>query len=610
MMNRYKLMNSNGVTRAVLLVATMFAIVQTMNAQQRIDPTVEVEKEFDSKMTNIVKTPLNTAIPDSLTSFNLDFNYSIFDKPYKDLYEFSPLPSAKLQSSIQEKYPVLMAKAGIGYQLSPIGEIYYQPELGRSNRLSLKAYYDGYFGKNYVWGTDKNGTAGKIRGAKVAVSDTVYGAGANYGHNWENTFFNLGLDYTGNSYTNYGFSEERWEEAISSGEAVGEREYMKENYRNKYRQITASSSIGSIDSYNRRARFNYLANLSFKNTLYNPAEYAIRENLLCANGHISPAFSRFSRFTLEINSENIFLESDNNARSSYGIFDVIPSFTWNKKRFRLQVGIKLSGKYKNGTNASDADKYHNYLFAAVDFSYNILKNNLWFYANIDGKNNINSYSSILEENKWIDPHTGLKTSSMPIIINAGIKGKFVNKFGYDAYVKFVVHKGLQQYAYIPWDENNAKYNTLSTIYSNCNELTFGATLNWKSKDLEAGTTIEYSNYSNNRESSLVFIHQPLGYPPFKWDIYATYNLRERLYAGISAKYRSKCESYWGYKYTLYPIYTYIDSYLDLAFTLRYVINNNFSVFANGENLLNDQIAYLPLYIEKGISFTAGLLVKF
>ena len=127
MMNRYKLMNSNGVTRAVLLVATMFAIVQTMNAQQRIDPTVEVEKEFDSKMTNIVKTPLNTAIPDSLTSFNLDFNYSIFDKPYKDLYEFSPLPSAKLQSSIQEKYPVLMAKAGIGYQLSPIGEIYYHP---------------------------------------------------------------------------------------------------------------------------------------------------------------------------------------------------------------------------------------------------------------------------------------------------------------------------------------------------------------------------------------------------------------------------------------------------------------------------------------------------
>ena len=94
-MKRYNYYNAT--LLPVLLAAIMLSSAGKVQAQQKIDPTVEVEKEFDGKMTNIVKGALNSSIPDSLTSFNLNFNYSIFDKPYKDLYEFSTLPSAQLQ---------------------------------------------------------------------------------------------------------------------------------------------------------------------------------------------------------------------------------------------------------------------------------------------------------------------------------------------------------------------------------------------------------------------------------------------------------------------------------------------------------------------------------
>jgi outer membrane receptor for ferrienterochelin and colicin len=282
----------------------------------------------------------------------------------------------------------------------------------------------------------------------------------------------------------------------------------------------------------------------------------------------------------------------------------------------LKAGIKLSGKYKNGDEMKNAGQYHNYIFAVADFSLNLIKEKLWIYANIDGGNKLNSYSSILEENKWISHNIELKSSSTPFIVNGGFKGKFINKLGYNAYVRYAVHKGMLQYAYLPWINNNAEHNTLSAVYGNSNEFTVGAAINWKSKEFEGGATAEFTNYTDCKKSTLPFGHKPLGYPPFKLDMYGTYNFMERFYAGFSIGYRSKCESYWGYdilatqdqpaSYTT----SYMKSYLNLSINLKYAINRNFSLFANGENLLNAQIQHLPNYLEKGINFTAGLLVKF
>ena len=601
----------------ILTFIMLLSFAHKAEAQQKIDPTVEVEKEFDGKMTNIVKGPLNTYIPDSLLSFNLNFNYSIFDKPYKDLYEFTPLQSARLQGAAEEKYPVFMAKAGIGFPLAPIAEIYFQPQLGKSSRLSLKAFFDGYYGKNNIVGTNyESNMAQKLADARVAAPDHTLGAGANYGYNWQNGFFTLGVDYTNNYCTYYGFSEEKWLEAAALGAATDDRGYMKSNYSHTYNQFTTSASVGSIDSYYRRAKFNYLANISFQNTSDKFYGININENLFAVNGFISPALNRFSRLSIEFNSENMLQNMKPLHNAGYGIFDIVPTLTWNKGRWSLKAGVKLSGKYKNGKEMDDADKYHSYIFAVADFSYNIVKDNLWIYANIDGGNRLNSYSSILKENKWINPLTEFKASSMPLIVNGGIKGKVINKLGYNAYVKYAVHKGLLQYAYLPWNSNDAQHNTLSAVYGNCNEFTVGAAINWKSKEFEGGAAAEYSNYTDCKKSTLEFKHKPFGYAPLKLTLHGTYNYIERFYAGVAVEYRSKCDSYWGSNLVFNPNLQgegqtyYMKSYVNLSVDLRYAINRNFSLFANGQNLLNSQIQHLPNYLEKGINLAVGLLVKF
>lgn len=601
----------------IFLFIMLVSFAQTAEAQQKIDPTVEVEKEFDGKMTNIVKGPLNTSVPDSLLSFNLNFSYSIFDKPYKDLYEFTPLPSAKLQGTVQEKYPLFMAKAGIGFPLTPIAEVYFQPQLGNSSWLSVKAFFDGYYGKNNVMTTDaQNNTAIRMKDAKVSASSHTFGAGAEYGYNWKNGFFTLGLDYNNNFSTYYGFAEDQWQKASVAEAATDDRNFMKQNYSHTYNQIEAKASIGSINSHYRRANFNYLANVSFQNTSDKVYGLDINENLFILNGFLSPSFSRFSRITIEFNSENMFQIMESLYKSSYGIFDVAPTFIWDKGRWKLKAGVKLSGRYKSGDEMKDADQYHGYIFVLADFSFNIIKEKLWLYANIDGGNRLNSYSSILEENKWISPRTQFKASSTPFIMNAGIKGKFINKLGYNVFVKYAVHKGLLQYAYLPWYSNDVEHNTISAVYGNSNELTVGAAINWKSKEFEGGAAAEYSNYTECKKSTLAFKHKPFGYPPFKLNLYGTYNFIERFYAGFTIEYRSKCESFWSNDMILSQDFSeaytvsYMKSYLNLSINARYAINRNFSIFANGENLLNAQIQHLPNYLEKGINFNAGLLVKF
>ena len=71
---------------------SLFAIT-SLCAQQKIDPTLEVNRDFDGKLLEIHKTTLNTTFADSLSRFNLDSIYSIFNKPYIVMYEFNSLLS-------------------------------------------------------------------------------------------------------------------------------------------------------------------------------------------------------------------------------------------------------------------------------------------------------------------------------------------------------------------------------------------------------------------------------------------------------------------------------------------------------------------------------------
>lgn len=593
---------------------TAFAIIaHTAVAQQKIDPTLKVEKDFDGTMSNIHKSRLDTNVPDSLSSFNIEFNYSIFDKPYKDLYEFSPLPSVRLQNKVKELYPVLFARVGIGAPLSPLAEIYLQPRLKGGSRLAFNAGYDGYYGKNSLAGYSKEDCmVERISNFKVAAPNSVFKTGINYGYDWKRGSFDLTTGYSNNYYTYYGFNQIEAELDTDRENTIGNASYMKDNFSHTYDQINVGARVASINSRHNSSKFDYLLDISYRYTADKAFEKSFNENLIKINGEISPRMGRLSRLDIGMNMESVGYNGEYyQNESKYTLLEVIPQYSLSKKRLMLKAGIKLSGRFKGETHPANN---HRYIFAKAHFSYNLAKNTLWFYADIDGGNNINSYSSILEYNKWIAPANNMDVSSIPFLAKGGFKGQIRQKFSYDLYAKYTVHKGLLQF------ESNygtLNSNSLRAIFSDHNEFTVGGSVKWEEKSFRVGASAEYSNYTNGKNSTGFNGFQPIGYAPLKCNIYGEWNWRERIYLGINADAMDSMPIAFA-SYTIEDKdtgfltirhLTYAKGFIDLSVNAKYVINRSLGIFLTGNNLLNSQIQYYENYLQKGISFRAGLLVK-
>lgn len=585
-----------------LLAAVLVAQVAMA---QNIDPTVEVKRDFDGRMINIHKSHLKSNIHDSLSNFNLSFNYSIFDKPYKDLYEFSPLPSADLQGKTKEKMPVFFAKGGVSFPFSPLAEIYWQPQLKKGNILQLNGFYNGFYSMMNTLAIDgESYDIIRNKDVKSYSSNTSYGVGGTYSYHWKNGALSLDMGYNGGSNTYYGFLTTPQMTADSPlALKIGNKNFMADSCSHNWQQFGAKFSIGSVDARVSKVCFHYKVNVGYTNTSDKYLQDKLSENLIVVSGEFGPTFGKYNRISIGFNSENVMYGGLKDYK--YGIYEVIPQYTFEKGRFKVRGGVKLSGKY---TDKDDAGDYHNSIFAVGEVSFEIAKRNLWLYGTVDGGNCINSYSMLLERNKWISQETALKASSVPLLVKGGFRGQVHNKFSYNLYAKYAVHKGLLQYIGIPGiPYPELEDSRLTAIYSNHREFSVGGELKWKSRSFTAGTWVEYSDYTRARNSILDDNHRAIGYAPFKWDLFATWNYRERIWAGITCRYRSATPT-WNATYFDKEInYT---PFLDLGINLQYAVNRTLSVYLKGENLLNNQIQYYPQYLEKGLSFGAGLLVKF
>ena len=72
-------------------------------AAQNLDPTVVVNRAYEGKLLEVNKPMFEMHVPDTVKQFALDFDYSVFDKPYKGAYEFNPyLLTMQPASSIQD----------------------------------------------------------------------------------------------------------------------------------------------------------------------------------------------------------------------------------------------------------------------------------------------------------------------------------------------------------------------------------------------------------------------------------------------------------------------------------------------------------------------------
>ena len=109
---------------AALSAAALAAgAVISARAQTGINSTVEVERDYEGRIVRTVKSPLDVPVDDSLFNFKLNFDYTTFYNPYKDLYEFSPMMTPGPASEGRVTYPWLYARIAAAYLWTPSADV-------------------------------------------------------------------------------------------------------------------------------------------------------------------------------------------------------------------------------------------------------------------------------------------------------------------------------------------------------------------------------------------------------------------------------------------------------------------------------------------------------
>lgn len=111
---------------------------------QDINQSVEVSNVFESVMREVSKMDVEMSVPDSLLSFDYNFDYSVFESPYKGAYEFSPYSIQITPEASRYDGRRLYLRAGAGILFHPELDAVYAPKMGKNSASCIYARGGGY----------------------------------------------------------------------------------------------------------------------------------------------------------------------------------------------------------------------------------------------------------------------------------------------------------------------------------------------------------------------------------------------------------------------------------------------------------------------------------
>ena len=600
--------------RKIITIIGFFTLFSGSISGQNINPNVEVKRDYENRLPVIHKSKLSTDFNDSLNNFALNFNYMVFDKSYKDLYEFAPTASAKIQRPDSPHRYTLYARAGVGFPLSPDIFVAYSPKLQEiktgshflsSSNLMIYASHKSFWGDAPLQGielkADENYNVKTFTdklSQKVGAHDSRTESGVVLGHYWNTGRLGASLSYTNGYNSFYGKNVYL--------EAEGYKGSYSDVNSHNFNKLAANFNINSLEARKEVRGFNYKANVDY-NYLGDNSFEKLKSHYIAAEAEVGPTVGKYSNFLIKLSLKNAntsVLDETHN----YGLVEATPTYNLKNGNWQLSLGGTISLKY---TDAA-AGKHHTMIIGMAKAQYQLINNVLAVYAAADGGNNLNNYSSLLEQNPWLSPFADCMISSVPVRVTGGITGNISGIVDYDLSTGYAKEKGLPQF--INSFENPAAFNIL---YSNAEEIFFKAAIGVSTKDFTGNLKMQYNRYNG---------YKPYNHAPFEAKFYGEYNYMQRIFVGLNIYGRNRAITNFvkGYRMVtesdhggitttrteyLYDNDTYLKGFVNIGITGRYVINDMLSVYAEIDNLLGQRPSFFQQYYQKGISIVGGVIVK-
>lgn len=303
------------------------------------------------------------------------------------------------------------------------------------------------------------------------------------------------------------------------------------------------------------------------------------------------------------------MDYNNTGEIKYGnvTFGLSPSYQMTQDDLTVNLGVRLV--YLNDTEFSD-NKF--FIYPNFEASYRLVDEILIAYGGIKGELQQNSYYDFANENPFVSPTLIIAPTDQRYNGFVGLKGKLSNNVSYNVKGNYYAEKNKALYkandAQTFATEDYQYGNSFSVVYDDVTTFSVAGELNIDvNRNFTLGLKGEYFNYSTDTQA------EAWNLPDVTGSIFMDIQITEQWFAGASAFYvgeRKDQQLLVGTLVTPDPTPITLESYFDANAHLGYKINDQLSVFAKVNNILNqDYERYLNFPVQ-GFQALAGATYQF
>lgn len=281
------------------------------------------------------------------------------------------------------------------------------------------------------------------------------------------------------------------------------------------------------------------------------------------------------------------------------LIETTPYFTGNYGMFNFYVGLNFN--FLN-TNSTDF-----YFYPKIDVNINLIPEVFTVFAGVTGDVKKHSYYALSEENQWVNPIIPT-TWGRSYTLFGGIRGNIAKKVNYSAKLYWQNFKNEYFFINSPFNPDissaiSQPYNKFSAVYDDGSIFGFTADLTYAATEkLSVDGGVSFMTYSLD---SLSEAYQK---PSLTGNIGFSYMVTKQLKATAAMYYYGERKAYNVLTPALGDIK--MDPFVDLNIGLNYSLTNEFSIFLNVNNILNNDYQVFNGYPVHGIQIMGGLTYRF
>ena len=560
--------------RQHILATALAAAVTALAYGQNLNPTVEVTNAYEGGAASIVKPAQRMAVPDSVMKFNLDFDYSVFDKPYEGAYEFQPYYVQLRPTPAPSPEEKFFLRLGAGYTLHPELDLVWTPLRQEKFSLNVYATHRSYFGRYHRFGpVAREGWQIRPTGDKMDgyLADTKAGVDGSWC--WDGGTASLDVAYRHRIADDASLFQR-----MGGIEAAGRvRSLPADEPHFLYDAAVNYHFFGGNHSY-----------LSAPGAPDNQSAYA--ESWFNLDGTFGPVLEADHRILVDVDLDLARYRGDYLGYT--GLLSATPKYQVSLERWRFSLGARLASIIYSDDYNLWPDVYDHHsgtLFPDVHVDFHLLDDRLILQASATGGDRFNTLSGRFFSNAFsFENQFGHATERIRAML--GARGLIAGLLRFDF-----------QGGYARWSHTQVESFVQSSFTPSLAESSFNLAFaeldyGWKNEFLTVDGKLAY-RWTNIKTD----VFAPAA---FTGIFRPAYNWGERLLVGVDTEWSTaRTARLGGVDYR-------VPGWVDLGLHAEYRFTHHIGFWAKGGNLLNQAVQRTPVHAEAGIYGTVGILLNF